>query len=60
MGRAERFAKHIEHVDSYIKHQMGRRTEEERAAFREKQIASYNDEIEKLKESIIKGISNIK
>ena len=58
--KAERFARHIEHIDLYIKHQMGRRTEEERLAFRGKQIKMYDDKLERLKESIISGLNSIK
>ena len=57
--KQERFAKHMEAVDGYIRHQMYRKTEAEKQAFRTKQIAMYDDRIEryaeKLKEALLKG-----
>ena len=56
-SRQQRFTEYMEDVDSYIKHQMGGHTEEERRAFREKQIAMYNDTLEKYAEKLKKALS---
>lgn len=50
--RKERFTKYLEDVDGYIKHQMNKYTEAEKQAFRLKQIAMYNDKLEKYAESL--------
>ena len=54
--RKERLAKHLESVDSYIKHQMSRRTETEKQAFRAKQIAMFDDKLERYKERLCKAL----
>jgi len=51
-NKRERFAQYMAAADSYIKHQMGRRTEGERQAFRQKQIDMYDDELEKCAEKL--------
>lgn len=56
--RKERFAKHMECIESYIQHQMTRRTEAERQAFRQKQIAMYDDDLEKYAEHIKRSLSS--
>lgn len=50
--KRERFAKHMACVDSYIEHQMCRRTEAEREMFRKKQIAMYDDKLERYSEKL--------
>ena len=45
--RNERYAKYMACVDNYILHQMSRRTESEKQAFRAKQITMYSDKTEK-------------
>ena len=54
--RKERLAKHLESVDSYIKHQMSRRTETEKLVFRTKQIAMFDDKLERYKERLYKAL----
>jgi len=58
--RKERFTKHLEAVDSYIKHQMSRRTEAEKQAFRTKQIAMYDDKLERYAEKLRMSIDYTK
>ena len=55
--KATRLTKHIANVDSYIKHQMTRKSEAERQAFREKMIRQYDDEIEKYSECLQKVLT---
>jgi len=50
--RKERFAKYMEDAESYIEHQMKRRTEAEKQAFRTKQIAMYDDKLERHVEAL--------
>ena len=57
--RKERFAKYTEAMDSYILHQMGKYTEAERQAFRNKQINMYGDKLEKVAEMLKKSVSRL-
>jgi len=56
-ARNERFAKYLADIDSYIKHQMANRTEVEKQAFRNKQIAMYNDELEKYADKLKRALN---
>ena len=58
--KAERFNKYMQDVDSYIKYQMAKRTEAERQAFRQKQIAMYDDGLERYAEKLKQAVVNSK
>ena len=53
----ERLTKYLLAVDSYILHQMTRRTEAERQAFRAKQIQQYDDALERYAEKLKRAIA---
>jgi len=54
--RKERFTKYLETTDNYIKHQMSNHTDGEKEAFRQKQIAMYDDEIERHAEKLCRAL----
>jgi len=56
--KKERFEHHLESVESYITHQMSGRTDAERQAFRKRQIAMYDDNLEKYAEKLMRALKN--
>lgn len=56
-AKKERFTKYMADVDNYITHQMGRKTEAGKLAFRNKQIAMYDDALEKYAENLKKALA---